>query len=162
MAEAHHARERRVKRMRRVARILALIWAGSWSFLTVLVVFLSLRSEGFDGMMLWLISALMILIPWASTAVAWRWEATGGVLLGVEGASTVIIVPVGLILFTWYGMADLVVTDLMLAVMFMTVVMLGLGIVIGTLMALPPLAAGALFLASWRISRTTTPPQATE
>lgn len=84
------------QRMRRIARILALIWAGLW---TLYVCFTSeLLWIGFPDFFFTLNEKMrllglgymvgegsIILIPWVSAAIAWRWQAAGGFLLFLAG-----------------------------------------------------------------------------
>jgi hypothetical protein len=91
--------------MRKIARSLALAWAGSASLVVVLAALYALSHGGFAAMIglpesddllrllvsvgFWLMLALLILVPWISALVAWEWEVIGGMLLIVLGAVSV-------------------------------------------------------------------------
>ena len=102
MTEIHNRTDLAAKRMRCVARSLALAWAGSASLVVVLIALYALSQGGFAAMIglsesdamlrllvsvgFWLTLALLILVPWISALVAWQWEVVGGMLLIALGA----------------------------------------------------------------------------
>jgi hypothetical protein len=106
--------------IRYTARALALIWAGWWTLFGLLAGI----GEGYgpEGVLLHMaIPGLLFLL---AAAVAWRWELIGALMLGFEGALTLLVFP----------FARTPVGFLMLA--------------------LPPLLAGGLFFAHWVQSDT--------
>ncbi len=128
MANIGHTGNRATKRMLYIARALALIWASWWTFFGLV----SGAGEGLIGILANAPNALPGLVFLASAAIAWRWDAIGGVVLILEGLLVLIGYPV-----ITHGRFPL-----------STIVPVLLTI------ALPPLVAGFLFLASWRKSRT--------
>lgn len=142
MASANHAASQKVGRMRFAARFLALLWAGWWVFfglasgfgeeITRLLRSYTLLQNLSDlrvGPVL-LHAAWPGLVFLLSVAVAWRWETIGGALLIFEG----LLVLVGYPLMTYRRMLPATILFVLLT------------------MALPPLVAGALLLASRRAS----------
>jgi Tol biopolymer transport system component len=136
------------RKMRRIARVLALIWAACWTAWSAL---LSLFLYGWlpspraaPPLEWWLVLVFMLSVAWVPTAIAWRWAAIGGILL----------VGAGLLVFSLrFGWADWLHED--------TVVGLSLQLMgtpfVPDVARLPflaglPFAAGSLFLASWRKS----------
>lgn len=101
------------------ARALALLWAGFWLFFFV-AESLAWRTP-LHVMMIWVTLGLVFLLV---TVVAWRWEATGGVLL-------LVVAFVAGIAYAMRPPADLPA----LSVAITTVVL-----------SVPPLVAGILFL----------------
>jgi hypothetical protein len=105
MADIEGTVDPAAERIRRVARILTLAWAGLASLVVVLVALYALSHGGFavmiglpesDDMLrllvsvgFWLTLALLILVPWISALVAWEWDVMGGMLLIVLGAISV-------------------------------------------------------------------------
>lgn len=125
--------------MRYIARALALIWAGWWAVFVFLFIFYLTghvvtagppRQLGVEFcLMFLLILAPFILVPWASVAIPWRWEAVGGVVLVAEGLFLFIVISL----------------------------IFELDLVTVTTTAFPPLVAGVLFLAGWWLSKPSRP-----
>ena len=142
MVSENHTVSRQVGRMRFVARFLALLWAGWWLFFGLA----SGLGEEIIGLMrdqplLQDLSGLHVgpvllraawpgLVFLLSVVVAWRWETIGGALLVFEGLLVLVAYP----LMTYRHMLPVTILFVVLT------------------MALPPLVAGALFLASRRAS----------
>ncbi len=125
--------DRVAKLMRYIARGVALIWAGCWSFFAVGQIFdpiapISIPPRTSEDLIGLLMVASVVLLLCGGAAIPWRWEAIGGVVLMLEG----------LLAFIWalVQFAD-----------YPEGIVLVLPIV-----ALPPVVAGILFLASWGIS----------
>jgi len=120
-----HATQPTIRWMRNIARGVALVWAG-------LIAFFGLVSgatrPGLIGILMNSPNALPGVGFLICVALAWRWEALGGAVLVAEG---LLVLPI----FMSYGRPLPLVLPVMLA------------------LALPPLAAGLLFLGSWRKSR---------
>lgn len=112
------------KNLRKIARVLTVLWAGGW-------VLFGLSSGLYEGMKptgVLLHTALPGLIFLLTAVIAWRWEVLGGKLLMFEGLLIFVIFPViaaGSIPFT--GILFVILT-----------------------MALPPLVAGFLLRMNWR------------
>lgn len=127
--------------MRYIARALALIWAGVWTFNVAATTWLiesgPLWTRTFT-VGSWLTIAGLVLIPWVSAAVAWRW-GIGGVVLALVGVLT--SMRGWDMLFTAVHFRDY--GDMVDAMVFLPC--LGLSYVA----PLVALLAGALFLASW-------------
>jgi len=143
------------KRLRRIARALAVIWAAGltpcngalWLVLSEIM----LEQSGVSVLPRppadwWLMLVLILSVTWAPTAIAWRWEAIGGVMLIVLGLLGVMPGAVGLLDSILYLLGTRV---------------LLLGALLAPLSAFPllffsglPLAAGSLFLASWSGSKS--------
>jgi len=116
--------------MRYTARGLALIWAGFWVFFGVA----SGLGEELDALGVFMHTLVPGLIFLVFALVAWKWELLGGLLVLLSGVAVAIGYPV------WAaGRFEL-----------MTIVFVLLT------MALPPLVAGILHLASWATSRRRT------
>lgn len=113
--------------MRHISRALALLWAGWWTFFGLA----SGLVEGLSPIGVFIHTAVPGLVFLASVAVAWRWEAIGAVLLLAEGLLVLIGYPLMV-----HGRFPLSTITLVLLTM-----------------AVPPLAAGSLFFASWRKSK---------
>ena len=115
--------DRRIKRLRFVARILILLWVGFWGFFLVA----SILSEPFQTTAFVPIGIylLFFVIP---VFIAWRWERIGGIL------------------FLLIGHAVFVVYPMVMKVSLSTILMIYLT------MAFPPLIAGLLFFIYWRKS----------
>lgn len=107
-----------------IARVLALLWGGWWTFFGIASAF----AEDLDLIGILIHTSVPGLIFLASAALAWRWEAIGGVILLIEAAIVCVGYPV------------LVAGRFPLSTI--TFVLLTMG--------LPPLAAGVLFLLHWR------------
>ena len=120
MAVIKEAGNRTTNWMRYIARVLALIWAGWWTFFGLV----SGAGEGLRGVLTNAPNTLPGLVFLICTAIAWRWEAIGGVALLMCGLVTLFFFHIGKNLF-----------------LLLTAV-------------LPPLAAGFLFLVSWWEART--------
>ncbi len=120
--------DRAAKWMRYIARALAVAWAGWWALLSLLSLMLNFS-------LVWVFVAICLsLFLLVSTAIPWRWEAIGGVVLLLEGL-----------------------------VFFTAQIFVGFGgvphILVVLAVGLPPLLAGFLFLASWWASRRAGIPQ---
>lgn len=138
MTEVQHTTDRKLKWMRRAARIMAVIWAGGW---TLLIAFWGYVFVAFYSTSLAIVAQYyfpVVLIGWVSAAIAWRREAIGGVVLVAEGL-------LGSTLVAWLELQR----SLRLGRPMRGDVLLLFGH-----WALPPLVAGILFLVSWRRSRT--------
>ena len=162
MAEVEDARERRVKWLRYSARALAVTWACSVSFFVVLVIerVLGWSALARDSLSLLPVLAFLVLLPWASTAIAWRREDIGAALLALESFIIVGIASIVVIWWLWPRSA----VDIMWveeAKMFGLVVSVTVCIG-GIVMASPPCLLAILFLASWRKSRTSESPEPSE
>ena len=107
------------KWMRYIAVGLALIWAVCWTFFGLV----SGAGEGLKGVLTNIPNTLPGLVFLVSTAIAWRWEAIGGVALLMCGLFALFFFHIGKNPF-----------------LLLT-------------MVLPPLVAGFLFLVSWWKSR---------
>jgi len=134
MADINFTGDRATKWIRYIARSLALIWAGWWTFFGLACGL----SEGMSPAAVLLHAALPGLVFLGSAAIAWRWEAIGGVALMLEGLFVFIAYPV------MAHSRDFPISTIIFVLLTM---------------ALPPLAAGFLFLASWRKSKTSGIPQ---
>jgi len=109
--------------------IVGLVWAGWWTFFILSSVF----SDAADSMLPEAIRAsviliVLVLIIWASLAIAWKRPFIGGIVLIFEGLFTAVVYPI-----MASGNIEAGVTVLMLLIL-----------------SLPPLAAGVLFLLSLR------------
>lgn len=124
MASVNFYLESQWKQIRKIARVLTILWASGW-------ILFGLSSGLYEGMTprgVLLHTALPGLIFLLTTIVAWRWEVIGGKLLLFEGLLILVIFPViaaGSIPFS--GILFVILT-----------------------MALPPLIAGFLLRASWQ------------
>ncbi len=118
---------RRINWMRLIARSLAVAWGGFWVWFGLA----SGISEGIGFMGTLIHTAMPGLILLASAFFAWRWERTGGALLVVEGLIITAAYPLS------FGPRFPLAT-----VIFVLLTM-----------ALPPIAAGVLFLLDFRRSR---------
>jgi hypothetical protein len=127
MTSLNYAGDRETKWMRDIARILALVWAGWWTFFGLA----SGLGEGLDPSGVAIHIAMPGLIFLIVALIAWRWEAIGGILLGLVGLIVLIAYPA-----TTYG--RLPPATISFAVLTM---------------ALPPLVAGMLFFEGWRRSK---------
>lgn len=107
---------------RYTARLIALIWAGCWLYVALSsVAGLGLNSGGV------FVTICFCAFFLGSVAVAWHWEAVGGVILMVEGLLILSVYPI------WMSGR--------LPVKFIIFAMLT--------MAVPALVAGFLFFISW-------------
>ena len=137
------------KRLRRIARLLAVIWAVCWTVASAAALlagaYLCLNEGPESEYVLCVVWVLMLLIvgfifllTWVPTAIAWRWETIGGVMLVVIG---LLSGAPNLLNSIWTPVFPVLPPLLSaFAVLFFSG---------------PPLAAGLLLLASWRRSRTT-------
>jgi hypothetical protein len=124
MASINFYLESQCKQIRKLARVLTIMWASGW-------ILFGLSSGFYEGMTLrgvLLHTALPGLIFLLTTIVAWRWEMIGGKLLLFEGLLVLVIFPVIAAGSIPFG---------------------GILFVILT-MALPPLVAGFLLRVSWQ------------
>lgn len=151
MADVQETTDLGAKRMRRIARVLAVMWAGWWTLVLLLVflVYHGLSHMSDPGPaptpspLWWLMLGLLVSVACFHVAIAWRSEALGGAVLTVEG--------------------------LLLAVMWLPLLLREPGwlsdwhnaLVLGV-PTLLSLAAGILFLVSWWKSRPPTSSPATE
>lgn len=132
--------DRAAEWMRYIARALALIWALHWTFVGLACsvgrsrIFDEARSPAEIFLDQFALPSLLFLV---SAAIAWRWEAIGGVVLVLEGLLIFIAYP--LVTYSSFPLSTIVFTLLT--------------------MALPPLVVGSLFVASWRKSKTSGMPQ---
>ncbi len=115
------------KRISRVARVLALVWACWWTFFMLA----SGAGGGFKGVLTNAPNALPGLVFLISVAIAWKWEAVGGIVLMVESLLILIVYPL-------FVRGELPLSGIIF-------VMLTLGLL--------PLVAGILFLVSWQRTR---------
>lgn len=126
--------------MRYIARFLLLIWASWWTLFILGLVFFPYTAPPIppstpEDLIFLVVLALIVLAMWASVAISWRWENVGGIVLLVEGLlafGTITVISAG---------------DLVL-------------IALGTVtIALPPVVAGFLLVASWEASTRSGPGQ---
>jgi len=149
---------RKAKRLRRIARVLAVIWAAGLTpcnaLLWVVVYELTLEQSGVSAFPLpphwWLILFLILSVTWAPTVIAWRWEAIGGVMLIVLGLLGVVPGAVGLLVsILWFVSWILASPDLVYKALLAPLSAFPLLFFSGL-----PLAAGTFFLASSQRSET--------
>lgn len=185
MTGVQDTNDQKVKRMRRTARALALTWASLAS--VVLVVLIVRWLTGYkvqdalsrDGFLLVMrheiyavvaFSTLLALstFTWVSIAVAWRRERIGAIMLRLQSFVTIgiaVVATAAMILFLVSSVATPSCMNspecVSMTALVVVLGVVGVGIAAG-MMALPPWALAALFLASWRRSRTPVPPQTTE
>jgi hypothetical protein len=147
--------DRKAKRMRRIARVLAAIWAAVMTLPTallwVVVYELSLEQSGVSTFPLpphwWLTLLLILCATWGPTAVAWRWEVVGGILLiaqGLLGVAAHASFLLGAVRHVAHYYPGALLFDALLVVLAAFALLL---------FDAPPLAAGSLLLASWRRSK---------
>ena len=124
IANIDYTGDRATKWICYIARVLALIWAGWWTFFGLA----SGLHEGLSPVGVLRYALLPGLVFLLSAVIAWRWETIGGIVLVLEG----------LFLFIWYPIRySHFSPSLIISVL--------------SALALPPLVAGFLFLASrWR------------
>lgn len=109
-------------------KVLALLWAGWWTFFAVAVVL----SEGGNPVNILRFGWWLTLIPLGVALIALRWETLGGILLVIAGVAAAVLYPllntasIGTIIFMFLAMAA------------------------------PPLAAGILLLVGSRKAREST------
>jgi hypothetical protein len=128
--------DRPAKWMRYIARGLALIYAILPTLVVGAILFdpiapTNIPPRTWDDLLTLLFVALVLLLVWGGAAIPWRWERAGGVVLRLEGLLVSIWT---LVMYRGYLEA----------------------MVFAPIVALPPVVAGALFLASWWKSRTPT------
>jgi hypothetical protein len=164
MAEAQDATDGAVKRMRRTARILALIWGGLWTCLVAAAAWFVVASCS----RVWALDVVarpigqcigevwpvlpVVLVLWAPAAIARRREAIAGILLAAEGL-------VGFALVAWgafWALQEMLRWGVGCGLMPLFLCLLALALPV------PPSVAATLLLASWWKSRTLAAPQATE
>jgi len=109
-----------VNLMRWIARIIALLWAGFWTFFGIA----SGLGEGLDPAGVFMHTLLPGLIFLGSAFIPWRWQLWGGIVLILEGLVVLIGYPI-----MAHGRFELN----MIISMLLT-------------MALPPLISGILFV----------------
>ncbi|MGB9301144.1 MAG: zinc ribbon domain-containing protein [Anaerolineae bacterium] len=148
---------RKAKRMRRIARVLAVIWAAGLTpcnaLLWVVVYELTLEQSGVSAFPLppdgWLILFLILSVTWAPTAIAWRWEAIGGVVLVAAGLLVSLafgLLARGYLYVGWAAPGGP--ANLLWAAPFLLQLVAPFLFLAGL-----PLVAGSLLLASWRRSK---------
>ncbi len=174
MTEVQDTTDRNLKWMRRIARILALIWAGLGTLLVVAAVVLyhALTASPLPSRY-WLSLSLLVLIavsvPWVSNAVAWRWKAIGGILRALEAFIVTVIVicvvvrvagvpEMASFVAALSGGGSLTAEDSWLFVI-LSLVAMAAGVA-GISLALPPSLLACLFFSSWWKSRTSASRQA--
>lgn len=113
--------DKKIKRIRFIARILILLWVGFWGFFLVA----SILCEPFQATAFTPI-AIFLLFFVVPVFIAWRWERIGGILLLLIGHAVFVVYP------------------LVMNVPLATILMVYLT------MAFPPLLAGLLFFISGR------------
>jgi hypothetical protein len=106
------------------ARALALLWGAFWTWFGLA----SGIGEGLDPAGIFFHAALPGLVFLATAGLAWRWETIGGVALVLEGLLVMVAYP--LMVHGRFPLATILFVELT--------------------MALPPLAAGVLFLLGGR------------
>lgn len=109
-------------------KVLALLWAGWWTFFAVAVVI----SEGGNPWNVLRFGWWLTLIPLGIALIALRWEKVGGILLVIAGVAAAVLYPV-------------LATASIGTIVFMFLAM-----------AAPPLAAGILLLVGSRKAREST------
>ena len=123
--ENEYSWRRKTNWMRHVAGALVLVWAGFWLFFGLA----SGIAEGLSRGGVLVHTTFPGLIFLASAVVAWRTQVIGAALLLMEGLAVLIAYPI----MTYHQFR------------FSTIVFVILT------MSLPPLVAGLLFIASWRL-----------
>lgn len=144
MTGAQEATDRSAKWLRRMARVLAVIWAGYWTFWLAppTAEFLGLEEYTLPY---YLTIAILALPFWVAAAIAWRRESVGGVALLVATFLLPWLVTASLPSYHYWSLGFMVIWVLLSLPIF----------VLGCF-------AGSLFLVSWRRSRTPATPEATE
>jgi|GEM_PF-1069707 len=155
MTQVARNADQKTRLMRRIARVLAVIWAICWTlmwsvFLSFVLIMsaISVPYSDFPPVQAWFgLWLFLLLVAWVATAVAWRWEAIGGVMLvvvGLLGSLTFGLVALDYLAFIAQGAPVELWTDAS---------SLQLPVALLLIAAALPLAAGSLFLASRRRSR---------
>jgi hypothetical protein len=136
------------KRMGRIARVLALIWAACWTVASVglLLAYVDSCAKGDCGGPLTLQYVLIVgySLTWLPTAIAWRWETVGGVMLVLTGGLWLVSGAPSLLPSIWGPVLPRGLQQ--------DALLLALGGLSLLLFSGPPLAAGFLLLASARRS----------
>ena len=114
----------------------------------------SLRDYTTAGSGLWLILTVWVLTSWVGAAIAWRWEAVGGVLLTLVGLLPLSLLVVLRAATESVGQLTLLITGLPPVAAGLLLERLIDSVLV---MGLPPLLAGIVLLASWWRSRRLTP-----
>ena len=94
MTEAQDTTDRATKRLRRAARILALIWALALTLYGASCSADAAESPliaGTPARTFLLCFGLPCLVAWATLPIAWRWEAAGGLLLLSQAVLTFLL-----------------------------------------------------------------------
>ena len=126
MANINFYLESQWKQIRKIARVLTVLWASGW-------ILFGLSSALYEGMTpsgVLLHTALPGLIFLLTTIIAWRWEMIGGKLLMFEGLLILVIFPV-------IAAGSIPIDGILYVILTM---------------ALPPLGAGFLLRANWQRS----------
>lgn len=126
MASVNSYIESQWKQIRKIARVLTILWASGW----ILFGLSSALSEGMTPFGVLLHTALPGLIFLLTTIIAWRWEMIGGKLLMFEGQCILVFFPV-------IAAGSLPIDGILYVILTM---------------ALPPLGAGFLLRANWQRS----------
>jgi hypothetical protein len=150
--------DRKAKRMRRIARVLAVIWAAGlmpcnavfWLVLSEIM----LQQSGVSVLPRppahwWLMLVFTLLATWVPTAIAWRWESIGGVVLVAVGLLVTLafgLLARGYLYVGWAAPGGP--ANLLWAAPFLLQLVAPFLFLAGL-----PLAAGSLLLASWRRSK---------
>jgi hypothetical protein len=158
MTEVQDTTDRKAKWVRDIALAIALIWASVWTFNTAATALIaatpSRPAEWIARFTLggWLTIAVLLVVPWASVAVARTRAVIGGIML----------VPAGL-LSSQYGWLMFIgalphtpAMDPGNQMPFLPCILLSLATPV------PAMVAGCLFLISWWRSRTQGSPQNSE
>jgi hypothetical protein len=124
MASVNFYLESQWKQIRKMARVLTILWASGW----VLFGLSSALSEGMTPSGVLLHTALPGLIFLLTTIITWRWEVIGGKLLMFEGLFILVFFPV-------IAAGSMPIEGILYVILTM---------------ALPPLGAGLMLRASWQ------------
>lgn len=121
--------ERAIRRRSAVAgKVLALLWAGWWTFFAVAVV----TSEGGNPVNILRFGWFLTILPLGMALIALRWDKPGGILLVIAGVAAAVLYP-------------LLATASLGTIVFMFLAM-----------AAPPLAAGIMLLLGSRRGKEST------
>jgi hypothetical protein len=145
MTEAADTKQRRARWMRRIALVLAVVWAGYWTYWLAPAAAEMLEHEYQLFTLAHRIATAILALPfWVAAAIPWWRESAGGVVLLV----TNFLLPCLVLAFRpWYHRSSLFMWIWLLYLLPM--------LVLGCI-------AGFLLLASWWKSRTASPRQASE
>jgi ABC-type molybdate transport system permease subunit len=157
MTEVEDATERKLKWIRRIARILAVIWASLWTlvigaFLSLLVlmcVFDVAQPLGECVAGVSIVFPPVVFLLWVPFAIAWRWDRVGGVVLVLQGFVVHIGTAILVILTVAQGLEA-------------SISKYAQALIVAIPIALPPWVLGILFLAGWWKSRTSEVRQGSE